>query len=580
MQYDDFVLQLEARPDGRCRARVTTSPAGEAEGRFVLPVSREEIDLIAAQVAHGVAQRRRAGLAAVDKGRRADAPVAPPELREVGARLFRALFTPAVRSRYDHSLGQIARRTDGGLRLKLQMALDVPGAARLHDLPWEYLLRPDDDTFLGLSRETVIVRYLNLPLSGERLPLPLPLRILAITSAPDGAVGLDLDQEMRMLDQAWSSSPNVEVARLEDATLDGLRQALLEREFHVLHFMGHGALDRSGQGVLYFEDGHGAPRGVSGPELAQQLRDFKSLRLIVLNACESARAASAAPFTGAATALLQAGVPAVLAMQFEITDEAALAFSEMFYRRLAAGDPVDTATAEGRLAVQRRIPGTLEWGTPVLFLRTPDARLFQAQPDRDERAVETVVAAPDALLPAVTSATATIPLTRAPARHSHRGRRTIAAMAATAALGTFAWRGRVLPRHDKSPVVDGAPTPDPSPTASFAAPTPIATASPRAPLRTVASPPPWTGTLDDGETAVAGALSAHLSVAFDELFGQPVLRVTVSAPGVTRPTSPPLLGPDTLDFPADRGHYRVDVLSIDWPRRRVNLKLYPRTTTS
>ncbi len=377
MRYEDFSVQIEARDDGSGRARVIASPAGEGDGSFRVPVSRDELERIAAHVASGVehSRRRRRGL--VPDNARNEGPVAPPELRDVGARLFQALFAPGVRSRYDHSLGQIMRQADCGLRLKLHMALDEPATARLHDLPWEYLLRPDDGAFLGLSRGTAIVRYLSLPLPSERPLLPLPLRILAITAAPRGEQELALDQEMSALHAAWRAVPGVEVEHLPDATLDALRQALLERECHVLHFMGHGGLGLAGEGMLCFEDGDGGVRAVSGPELAQQLRDFKSLRLVVLNACDSARAVAAAPFTGAATALLQAGVPAVLAMQFPITDEAALAFSQMFYRRLAAGDPVDTAVAEGRLAVQRRLPGTLEWGTPALFLRAPDGRLFQ-----------------------------------------------------------------------------------------------------------------------------------------------------------------------------------------------------------
>lgn len=377
MRYEDFSVQIEARDDGTGRARVIASPAGEGDGSFRVPVSHAELERIAAHVADGVEHRRRRRRGLAGDGPGGDGPVAPPELRDVGARLFQALFAPGVRSRYDHSLGQIMRQSECGLRLKLHMALDDPATARLHDLPWEYLLRPDDGAFLGLSRSTAIVRYLSLPLPSERPLLPLPLRILAITAAPRDEEALALDDEMDALHAAWRAVPGVEVEHLTDATLDALRQALLEREFHVLHFMGHGGLGADGEGMLCFEDGRGNVRPVSGPDLAQQLRDFKSLRLVVLNACDSARSVAAAPFTGAATALLQAGVPAVLAMQFPITDEAALAFSQMFYRRLAAGDPVDTAVAEGRLAVQRRLPGTLEWGTPALFLRAPDGRLFE-----------------------------------------------------------------------------------------------------------------------------------------------------------------------------------------------------------
>ena len=67
-------------------------------------------------------------------------------------------------------------------------------------------------------------------------------------------------------------------------------------------------------------------------------------------------------------------------MQIPISDTAAIAFSGMFYQRLAAGDPIDTATVEGRMAVHLKDPDSQEWATPVPFLRTQDGRLFDPPP--------------------------------------------------------------------------------------------------------------------------------------------------------------------------------------------------------
>jgi hypothetical protein len=63
-------------------------------------------------------------------------------------------------------------------------------------------------------------------------------------------------------------------------------------------------------------------------------------------------------------------------MQYEITDDAAIEFSRDFYEALAGGIAVDEALAEARKGVALAIPGTLEWGTPVLFMRTSDGILF------------------------------------------------------------------------------------------------------------------------------------------------------------------------------------------------------------
>ena len=72
-----------------------------------------------------------------------------------------------------------------------------------------------------------------------------------------------------------------------------------------------------------------------------------------------------------------AGIPAVVAMQTRITDAAAIAFSSSFYARLAAGDPVDAAAVEGRLAMLHDLhdqPGA--WASVVVFTRIKDGDIL------------------------------------------------------------------------------------------------------------------------------------------------------------------------------------------------------------
>jgi formylglycine-generating enzyme required for sulfatase activity len=71
------------------------------------------------------------------------------------------------------------------------------------------------------------------------------------------------------------------------------------------------------------------------------------------------------------------GIAAVLAMQYEITDRAAIEFSRTFYRALAYGLPIDAAVASARIGVSIGVNNSLEWGTPVLYMRSPDGVLFE-----------------------------------------------------------------------------------------------------------------------------------------------------------------------------------------------------------
>jgi hypothetical protein len=165
-------------------------------------------------------------------------------------------------------------------------------------------------------------------------------------------------------------------------TLTELDDAINQHhEIHVFHFIGHGGYDTDDQsGVLILENEFGDPHEVSGEELGLLLQDERSLRLAVLNSCEGARSSHVDPFSGAAASLVHYGVPAVIGMQFEITDEAAIAFAGRLYGALARNFPVDAALAQARRSIFAA-GNDIEFGTPVLFLRGRDARLFDVVND-------------------------------------------------------------------------------------------------------------------------------------------------------------------------------------------------------
>jgi hypothetical protein len=310
---------------------------------------------------------------------RRDAPAIDPQA--VGDRLFHALFADEVERLLDRSLAKIEGE-ERGLRLRLRLAPDQEGLARLAGLPWE-VLWGGRYGFLSLSWKTPLVRLLEISRAANRVPLEPPLRILAVVSRA-GSPPLNVDQERRNLQQACAGLSGVKVVFPTEATADALRRALHDGPVHVLHFMGHGTFHQvTGEGALLFEKEGGKPDFVQASALAALVRDFPTLRLVFLTACDSARMTQEEgldAFGGVASALLLAGVPAVLAMQYRISDRAAILFSEAFYRRLAAGDPVDAATTEGRMAVHLRDRGSVEWATPVLFSRVPDGLLFEPKP--------------------------------------------------------------------------------------------------------------------------------------------------------------------------------------------------------
>jgi CHAT domain-containing protein len=369
MEYEDFLVQIGADGD-KCSVRVK-SPSGEGAGWFRPPFAPRELDSLLGDLWLGARPHTRD----LDPRSARSGGSGLPASRRLGQGLFKALFQDEVKTLFDRNAGKVGA-VQGALRIRLEFDLGKLELAYLHRLPWELLCPPDSEEYLGLSLQTSIVRHLDVSRRAGLPLLPPVLRILMVTAGPAGTAPLALEQERREIEDAWKRHREVVVSCLENVTLESLQEASLEGPVHVLHFIGHGTFDSSsGEGGLLFESEGGKGQPVDGPSLSVLINSFPDLRLVVLNACSTARALADGdlnPFAGVATALVRAGALAVVAMQSPISDRAALAFSKTFYRTLAAGSPIDSALTHGRLAIHAACPGSAEWATPVLFLRAGD----------------------------------------------------------------------------------------------------------------------------------------------------------------------------------------------------------------
>ncbi len=358
--YLDFDIEIGPAAQGYRVA--VNSPAGQSAAAFQPPFSDLEIENFLLKLGQG---RRTM--------RRIDAP-ATEAAKAFGARLFEATFAGDTRACLRSSLDE-ADRQGKGLRLRLRLN-DAP---ELADLPWEFLYYPAVNRFLALSIETPLVRYLELPERIRPLAIAPPLRVLTLIASPRDQPPIDAEREWRRLNEALATLQQrglVQVDRVEQPSLAALQRQLRRNDYHILHFIGHGGFDEHiRDGVLLLEDDDRLGHRISGQNLGMLLHDHRSLRLVVLNACEGARGSRTDPFAGSAQSLVQQGIPAVIAMQFEVSDEAAITLAREFYGALADGYPLDAGLAEARKALFAASSGA-EWATPVLYLRAPDGRIF------------------------------------------------------------------------------------------------------------------------------------------------------------------------------------------------------------
>ncbi len=371
MTYLDFELEISAGVGLEYPVRVVHSPAGEARATMRFP-----FDTLALE--NRLKDLQIALLRSGGKTRKMPLPE-EQAVQDFGRALFDALFIGEVRTRYDMSWRE-ATQKNLGLRLKLR--IQSPALAAL---PWEFLFDPRQDEYVCLSRNTPIVRYLETPQPIQPLIVAPPLRILGMAVSPnDPRLGqLDVQREKQRMENATQdlrARGLLELTWLPGETWRDLHEAMRGDSWHIFHFIGHGGFDKStDEGLIYLANERGESERFTATKLSRMLADQRLLKLVLLNACEGARGSDRDLFSSTAAILVRRGLPAVLAMQYEITDHAAIEFSRTFYKFLATGTSVDTALAEARKAISFAVTNTIEWGTPVLYMRAPDGKIFDIE---------------------------------------------------------------------------------------------------------------------------------------------------------------------------------------------------------
>ncbi len=397
LEYDDFDMAVEADPQGGYKLQVLVSSQGQVEGRT--PITLQDADLVA-------------GLTALDQG-----TFDPGVIRRMGVRLHALLMGDTVGNVY-YAAYSIAQSRQRGLRLRLRLR-----APELRRLPWEYMYDSQHSKFLAFDR-VIVSRYLEGGGLVPAVPPAKPLRVLLILSNPPGSRPLDLAGERKLIEDALGplkTAQRVTLDVLENPTNQQILHQLAA-DYHVIHYSGHAIFadqvarvrgEATGNGLRFVEvadnggaapaNGGGADRGFIRPKtlvqdtgyvvlndaagrmqlvdedtFADLFAEAVSLRLVILNACEGAQGTPTRRLSGLGEKLAGlAKIPAVVAMQFPIADDAAKVFAGALYDALVAGMPADRAVGQARLLLRtERDINDRAWGTPVLFMRTEDGRLF------------------------------------------------------------------------------------------------------------------------------------------------------------------------------------------------------------
>ncbi len=286
---------------------------------------------------------------------------------------------------------------DGNMRSFLDQALAVaasqqtplhlrlfihPGAEALHSLRWETLRLPGSAAPLAAGEWVRFSRYLDS--AGWRPARTVErdaLAALVAVASPD-VRGTTL-AEVRTEDQLVAARdglgdiPFTALAGRGQVTLATLL-ARLRDGCDILYLVAHGMIV-DGEPHILLEREDGGRAWTAGRELAARLGELaQPPSLVVLVSCQSAGADGQwlaqdnGALAGLGPRLAAAGVPAVVAMQGNLTMDTAAAFMPVFLRELRRDGVVDRAIAVARGAVRQR----MDWWMPVLFTRLEDGRVF------------------------------------------------------------------------------------------------------------------------------------------------------------------------------------------------------------
>lgn len=292
-------------------------------------------------------------------------------LREFGERVFKWLFRGELRALYGYV-------PHGPVSVQI-----LSNRSELKELPWEYMQAPDRQP--APHRERCVVRV--LPTCGIPAPAPLKLkdkiRVLFVSADPIDQTDVPWDEVRASIERAYKSQlPDaVEMKVIEGATRERLRKAVQQETFEIFHFFGHGVI-RNNEGHLVLVDLKTQKSDYMSASQLASLLSGKGVRVALLSACLTGAGNAGDDFSVVATALLRAGVPAVIANQVSIPTKSVASFVGAIYAKLLQSGNIDQAVMEGRVQLAADLEGTtganavVEWGIPTLYRLAGSSQLF------------------------------------------------------------------------------------------------------------------------------------------------------------------------------------------------------------
>ncbi len=285
-------------------------------------------------------------------------PSVSAKLIALGSRIYKELLPPPVRGFLDRVFAE---------KRPCRILWDLRDP-KLQIIPWESLYFEPLRKSIGLTRSYSFLRYLGSSVTEIVAPILRPLRMLVVLPTPPDLPPLSTDAEADIIERTLASAReskqvSIKFLRGHEANLDDIQRTLRVFQPQLFHFVGHGVFEPSQQQGMLLLQNENNVQPVSSYDLATLLRD-SNVKIALLNGCDTGRGSSNDSFNSVAGALVIAGVPAVVATTRVVEDQAALLFSQEFYRTFVEGFTLEAAVIEARKSLNNH---GMNWSSYVLF---------------------------------------------------------------------------------------------------------------------------------------------------------------------------------------------------------------------
>ncbi len=338
-----------------------------------------------------------------------------PLFAEIGTKLYSLLHQGDVAEKWD----TFTKNNISSCRVQLRIKPD-----ELSRFPWELicinkLRRPATN-----SKQTFLRTYEHTKPDLLRESSLLPLRILIVVGAsendnnvlPEAEIS-EIETQIRNNNLDDNSNKLayrlIDIEKLLNPTIPELLETYKEFKPHIFHFIGHGGIDNNNNANLIIQH----PNGVNAENktIYQKVNwQYDSIytsfnnagwlpRLVLINSCrtdtkgENPNEELQQHIWSIGDVFRELGVPAVIAMQADISGEGAGIFSGALYKYLAEFNTLDQAVAQARNTLQEHLGGfdVREWAIPILSVSMAPEKILPFNLEIDDEKLVALKSCPD-----------------------------------------------------------------------------------------------------------------------------------------------------------------------------------------